>query len=214
MVFYAKLEITIIILTALFFMSCSTTDIAVNNEAISSVQVIALAPFTSLKIIDPGIYKESEDIFTSALTRLGYKVININSASSEIAQNDSTLPEKRVKTLKSTAMESRAHALLYGKIIFYEEKTRTVFTRAPLILRRHGLFGDDDRIKTVTEFKFQIQIQLVNLSDDTIILDIKNRYISAEKDEYMPAFLSLEAYSTYILEKMADELVEKLSSLK
>lgn len=211
MILYKRLKRTIIIFTAFLLMSCSTTDIAVNNEALSSVQIIALAPFTSLKIVAPEIYKESEDIFTSALTRLGYKVININSASSEIAQDGLTLPGLKIKELKSAAMASGAHALLYGEIIFYEEKTRTVFTHAPLILRRRGLFGADDSIKTVTEFKFQIHIQLVNLSDDTIILDIKNRYISAEKDQYMPAYTSLEEYSKYILEKMADELVKKLS---
>jgi hypothetical protein len=204
----------ILIITALFFMSCSTADIAVNKNAVDSINLIAIAPFTSSYIIDPEIYKESEEFFASAFTRLGYKVSNLNSVLPEKEENRLTLREKEINRLKSKAEESGADVLLFGRIIFHEKSTRTVFSHAPLVLRRYAFFDADDRIKTVTEFKFQIHITVLKLSDDTVILDIKNRYPRAEKDEYMPAFNSLDAYRKYTLKKMADELEKKLSAGK
>ena len=203
----------LLLIISLICISCSTTDITVNKNSLSPVKVIAIAPFTSSYSIDPLIYKESEDTFASAFSQLGYKVINLNSASQVQAENRFNLPEESIKKLQSEAAASGAQALLYGRIIFHEERTRNVFTHRPFIFRRYSLFDEDDRIKTITEFKFQIHITLLSLSDDTVILDIKNRYSSAEKDEYMPAFLSLEAYRKYTLEKTADELAAEIRKI-
>ena len=204
----------IIIITVLFFMSCSTSDIKVNNDALASIKVIAIAPFTSSSPIDSAVYKESEAAFVSALTRLGYKVITLKSPSTDQSGSRFTRTEKPVKEIKTEAITSGADALLLGKIIFYEEKTRTEFNRRPLFFGKFGIFDEDDRIERVTEFRFQIHIRAVNLSDDAVILDIKNRYSKAEKDEYMPAFNSLEAYRKYTLEKMTDELINRISTGK
>jgi hypothetical protein len=201
----------IIIITVLFFMSCSTSDIKVNNDALASIKVIALVPFYSSSAIDSAVYNESEEAFTSALTRLGYKVITLKSPSPEQSGTRFNRAEKSMNEIKTEAITSGADALLSGKIIFYEETTRIEFNRRPLFFGKFGIFDEDDKIERVTEFRFQIHITAVNLSDDAVILDIKNRYSSAEKDEYMPAFLSLEAYRKYTLEKMTGELMEKLS---
>jgi len=197
-------------LIPLFSLCCSTTDITVNHNALNPVKVIALAPFTSSYIIDPLIYKESEESFAAAFTRLNYKIINLPPASQEQAENRFNLPEEAIKKLKSDAIASGAHALLYGKIIFHEERTRNVFLHRPFILRRYSVFDSDDEIKTITEFKFQIQITVVSLSDDSIILELKNRYPETEHDEYLPALTSLEAYRKYTLEKTARELVKAI----
>lgn len=203
----------LLLIIPLICISCSTAEIAVNNSALSRVNVIAVAPFISSYSIDPLIYKESEENFASAFTRLNYKVIELNSASQNQAENRLNLQEETIKKMKSEAAASGAQALLYGKIIFHEETTRDVFTHRPLIFRRYSLFDADDEIKTITEFKFQIHISLLSLSDDTVILDVKNRYISAEKDEYMPAFLSLEAYRKYTLEKTAYKLAAEIRKI-
>jgi hypothetical protein len=204
----------IILITALAFISCSTTDITVNNDALASIKVIAIAPFTSSSAIDSAVYDDSEEAFASALTRLGYKVINLKSSSTDQSGTRFNRAEKPVKEIKSEAVTSGAEALLLGKIIIHKETTRTVFNRRSLFIRKFGIFDEDDRIERVTEFRFQIHITAVNLSDDAVILDIKNRYSSAEKDEYMPAFNSLEAYRKYTLEKMTGELMEKLRTLR
>lgn len=188
-------------------MSCSTSDIKLNNDALASVKVIAIAPFTSSSSIDSEVYRKSEEIFASVLTRPGYKVIRLSPAPEE-------LTAKEMKQIKSEAAASGADALLSGKIISYEETTRIEFNRRPLFFGKFGIFDEDDRIERVTEFRFQIHITAVRLSDDAVILDIKNRYSKAEKDEYMPAFNSLEAYREYTLKKMTDELIKRISTGK
>ena len=204
----------ILLLIPLLSLCCSTTDITVNNNALNSVKVIALIPFTSSYTVDPLIYKESENTLASAFTRLGYNVLDLSSGTPKESENRLNLQGNTITKIKSEAIASGAHALLYGKIIFHEETTRHVFNHKPLIFRRYSLFDPDDRIKTITEFKFQIHIRLVSLSDNSIILELKNRYPGTEHDEYLPALTSLEAYRKYTLKKITDELAEKLNSRK
>jgi hypothetical protein len=199
----------------LILLSCTTAEITLDSPAVKSLKVIALVPFKfssradNLKV---EIYNEAEQSFTSALIRLNYKIIpkdqiGIDSFEKRIISSGAVNED-----VLQTAATAGADAILIGDIILNEEVVRYIHPRKTIFFGGTRFRDRNDEIKTQTTYKFQIEVKLVDTSNDSVILSLKNRYSDAEKDEYLPGYLSLDAYRAHILKKLSDEMADKLNS--
>jgi len=63
-----------------------------------------------------------------------------------------------------------------------------------------------------TFFKFNIIVRLLKVSDGSVIMTVKNTYAESEKDEYLPGYVTMDAYRNLVLKKMSNEIVDVLKS--
>ncbi|PKL17819.1 MAG: hypothetical protein CVV49_09255 [Spirochaetae bacterium HGW-Spirochaetae-5] len=204
-----------LILIPFIILSCTTADIVADKDAMRSVKVIAIVPFRATSRsadLKKEIYKEAEKILSSALVKLNYKFIPEDKPELNLADKDSSGSGKLIEEIIKQYKTSGADAVLIGNIIVNEEVERIILPRRSIFFGG-SLFSDrDDEIKTQTTYKFQIEVKLVDTSNGSIILSLKNRYSDAEKDEYLPGYLSLDAYRAHTLKKLSDEIADKLNS--
>jgi hypothetical protein len=199
----------------LILLSCSTADIAADREAVKSVKVIAVFPFQTSSRSDKlnkEIYEEAEKSLSSALVRLNYEIIQKDKQGLNLQNKDYSGTGLSVDEIIKHYKNSGADAVLIGDVIVNEQVERTILPRRTIFFSGSRFRDRDDEIKTQTIYKFRIEVKLVDASNGSVILSLKNRYSDAEKDEYLPGYLSLDAYRSFILKRITDEMVVKLRS--
>jgi curli biogenesis system outer membrane secretion channel CsgG len=195
----------IIVLIPLLAISCAASNVSVNREALKSAKTVAIIPFTSSIQLKKEITAEAEESFRTAFIRLNYRVAEKEKLNQILKNSELTSPDLTGESIKKIGLLSGSDAVLTGEIISHGEVRREV--------RRH-IFGsfvfheDHGETETKTYFKFQIVVKLINASDGSVILTVKNRFPEAEQDEYLPAYKSLDSYRSHILDKMKDELIQ------
>lgn len=189
----------------LFISACAASDITVNRDAMKSVKIIAITPFTSRVDLKKEILKEAEDNFKAAFVKMDYKVIETD----KLKEKDNGLSVFTAENVKRTGRSTGAGAVLYGEVAVHEEETKEIPS-----YRRHGSFistlYSEDRLKYETFYRFRIIVRLVNVSDGKEMLMIKNSYKEIRQDENLQCCNSLDAYRKYTLKKMADDLIEAM----
>ncbi len=203
-----------ILFISLIILSCATADINIDEAAVKSLKVIALVPFKSTSSADnlkTEIYEEAEEVFSSALVRMNFKIIPKEKMGIESVEKKSISSDAVLDDAVKSAISAGADAVLIGDIIVNEEVVRDIHPRKTIFFSGLKFRERDDEIKTQTIYKFQISVKIVDVKNGSVILSMKNRYIEAEKDDYLPGYLSLDTYRALTLKKLSDEMVEKLN---
>lgn len=204
----------IILLTTLFMIGCATSDIVIDKDSAASVKSVAIVPFTSEINLKKEVLAKAGSDFRSAFVKLDYKIAGDEKTDLFSKENNFTLKGASTGDIKKIGGILGADAILFGEIVKNEEVVKEV---PPTSANAFGtlLFnGGHDETVYKTTYKFQINIKLVKVSDGSVILTMKNRYAEAEKDEYMPGYMSLDAYREMVLKNISNELVESLSGKK
>ena len=206
---------TLFLIIPFIIISCTTAEISADKTAMRGVKVIAIAPFKSTltdKKINREISLETEDLFSSVFTKFNYRVIR-NEKIDPASENNYNLPsETLIDYAVKTAKLAGADAVFMGDIVVHGEIKRDIHPRRSILFKNSMFHDGDDEIRTEVTYKFQIVITVVRVSDSSVILTMKNRYSDALHDEYLPGYISLEAYRRNTLKKISDELEEFLNS--
>lgn len=198
-----------LLLIPLFILSCATSDIAVNREIMQSVKTVAIVPFTSTANLKKEIFAEAEANFRSALVKLNYKVVERDKLDGILKWKDASA-ELTVENVKKIGKLAGAEAVLFGEIIKHEEKTEEVMFYHGFMVGNKLSNKSHDELKYITTYKFQIAVRLVDVSDGSTILTMKNNNKEMQEIEHLQCCNSLDSFRRYILNKMANELVESL----
>lgn len=206
----------LVLLIPLIAFSCKTADIAADRAAMKDVKVIAIVPFKSSYTetnVNKEIIREAEDVFSSALTRLDYKVVREDNFEPDEGGKKKLSSEAALEEAVKAARLAGADAVLFGDIVAHGEVRKDVHPRRSIFFGDYRFRERNDEIRTVITYKFQIVLTIVRVSDRSVILSLKNRYRDVERDEYLPGYISLDAYRALTLKKLADELVEAVNPL-
>jgi len=204
-----------VLLILLIVLSCTTADIVTDRDAVKSVKIIAIAPFqySSRSVnLKKEIYEEAEKSLSSALFKLNYKIIQKYKQELSLKNKNSSGAGISIDDIIEQYKTSGADAVLIGNVIVNEEIERNIFPRRTAIFGNLRFREQDDEVRIQTIYRFQIEVKLADVTNGAVILTLKNRYSDAEKDEYLPGYLSLDAYRALILKKINDELVELLNT--
>jgi hypothetical protein len=206
-----KLSILII---PLFIFSCTTTDITVNKETMQSVKIVAIAPFTSTFNLKKEIFSEAEANFRSAFVKMNYQVVGKDKLDNLMKGKESDIATVTPENAKRIGKLTGADAILIGEIIKHEEETKESHFYSNISNRNPFSNKSHDELKYTTTYKFQIIVRLVDVSDGSVIITLKNSYKDIEQNENLQCCNSLDSYRRYTLIKMADDLVETMKEKK
>lgn len=196
----------------LFIISCTTAEINADKNAMKSIKTVAIIPFTSAINLKKEILTESEEKFRGVFSDLNYKIVETEKP--ELRKKDKEIVTAGItsENVKETGKLSGADAVLFGEITDCEQvQYNTVFYNAH---RFGGLRHHHDEMKPLINYKFQIIVKLVNVSDGSVILSVKNRYKGGWYDEDQPGFNSLDSYRKMVLKKMVNELVAAMKEIR
>jgi len=197
-------------LIPLIILNCSTAVITIDKTDMGPIKSIAIAPFFSEAGIGPAAIAETENAFREVFLKLGYNIIEQDKIESMLRDEEFSATGITQKNIQRAGKILGADAILFGVITEYKEETR--------IIRPSGRFGllIHDREHKKTEYKtfyrFRVLVKLASTADSSVIMTAANRYPEAEHDDYMPAFVSLEAYRRYVCRKTGEEIIQKIQS--
>jgi curli biogenesis system outer membrane secretion channel CsgG len=187
-----------ILLIPFFIISCATSDIAVDREAMKSIKTVAIAPFTSADELKKGILTEAEGNFRSALIKLNYKIVEREKLNALLKEKELSMAGVTTENARSIGAMLGADAILIGEIISYDESQREVQD------------FQSKKIEIKTFYKFQIIVRLVDVSTGAIILTIKNASPEAMQSKELSGYSSLDSYRILVLNQMESELVDAM----
>jgi len=187
-----------ILFIPLFVLSCATSDIAVDREAMKSIKTVAIAPFTSIPDLKKGILSEAEGNFRAALVELKYKVVEREKLNAILKEKELAMTGVTAENAKSIGALLGADAILIGEVISYDES------------QREAEDFHTKKVEVKTFYKFQIIVRLVDVSTGAVILTIKNSQPEVMQDKALMGFSSLDSYRNLVLNSMEKELVDAM----
>lgn len=215
-------------LTATVFvamLSCSTSEISVQKDALRHIKTVAVLPFTVEKGIDEKAGRDSMEFFKSHVLSAGFRLV-------ERQALDGILKEKELALSGLTANDSMelgrllsADGLLEGRVTQYGEETRIVDLRLsaygpdaynPAKDPGDGTFfqknGEWFRKAHMRIFKFQVFVRLFSARDGSVVFTLQNSYPESkfEVDQFnVPN--GIEDYVNRVLQQMGKDLKKALT---
>lgn len=188
----------LILFIPLFLISCATSDIAVDREAMKSIKTVAIAPFTSIPDLNKGILSEAEGNFRSALVELKYKVVEREKLNALLKEKELAMTGVTAENAKSIGTMLGADAVLVGEVLAYDES------------QREAEDFQTKKIEVKTFYRFQIIVRLVDVSTGSVILTVKNSQPEVMQEKSLLAYSSLDSYRNLVLNNMESELVQAM----
>ncbi len=205
-----------ILFIPMIILSCTTAEVAVDRVAVNSLKTVAIVPFKYSSKADKlknEIYEEAEQSFTSALIGMSFKIIPKEKMAIVSFDKKNLSSGAVLDDAVKSAITAGADAILIGDIIVNEEVIRNIYPHNTFFFGDLRFREGNDEIKTQTIYKFQISVKIVDVKTGSVILSITNRYSDVEKDEYLPGYLSLDAYRALTLKKLSDEMIKHMGPI-
>ena len=221
--------ITRLIITASLFsviLSCSTSEISVQKDALKHIKTVAVLPFTVERGISEKAGRDSMESFKSHMLMAGFRLV-------ERQALDKILKEKELAMSGLTASGSMelgqllsADGLLEGQVTQYGEESRIVDLQLsaygpdaynPAKDPKDGTFfqknGEWFRKANMKIFKFQVFVRLLSTRDGAVVFTLQNSYPEAkfEVDQFnVPN--GIDDYRNRVLQQMGKDLKKALTS--
>lgn len=206
-------------------LSCSTSEISVQKDAMKHIKTVAVLPFTVGKGIGEKVGQDAMEFFKSHILKAGFTLV-------ERQALDRILKEKELAMSGLTAGDSMdlgrllsADGLLEGRVTQYGEETRIVDLQLsaygpdaynPEKDPKDGTFfqknGEWFRKAHMRIFKFQVFVRLLSTRDGTVVLTLQNSYPEAkfEVDQFN-APNGMDDYGNRVLQQMGKDLKKALA---
>jgi len=196
-----------LLIVPLFFLSCATADITADRDAMKSIKTVAVVPFTSSSDLKKEILTESEEKFRTALTDLNYKIVDTEKTGILQKDKEFTINSITTENVKESGKLIGADAVMFGEITDCREVQYNTHFHSAHRFGKAGHHRNTDEIKPLINFKFRITVKLVDVSDGSVILSVRNRYDGSWYDEEQRGYDSLYSYRNMVLNKMVNELI-------
>jgi len=219
-----KIRSMTIILFAAVTLSCSTSEISVQKDALRQIKTVAVIPFAVAKGVSGKAGQESTDAFASHMIRAGFRVV-------ERQALDKILKEKELAMSGLTAGKSielgqllAADGLLEGRITRHDMETVDgnieLSAYGPdaykpendpkdgTYFQKNGTWFRKARLKV---FRFQVLVRLMSAKDGGVVFTLQNA--NPEMRYEVDAFgtpLDIDDFRNRVLQQRGEDLVKAL----
>jgi len=184
------------------FLSCVSSDIAVDLKQAALIKSVAVLPFSAKAGIPSEVLREAEASMKSAVIAAGFRLVERENLETLLKEKELGMTGITGENAASLGTLIGADALLAGIIEADEELVRPVH---------------DPKTGTAVEkkfFRFQMVVRLISVKNGAVVLSMQN--LSPEV-EYNPEFLgygSLPAYRSLRIRGMRDDFVKSIKEKK
>lgn len=200
-----------IVFLLVLFTCCATSRIDINKSEVKQVRSIAIIPFASTVKLEREIPVQAAEYFRKAFTMCGISVIEQSRVDELLKKTESGSQVIAGDRTVDAGRTLGVDAILTGKITLHEEENRIVSNHWYGMIVTGSMNDRHDRTQWNTYLKFRITVELVRVSDGSVIMKMTNRSTETEKDNELPCCMDINAYRSYVLKKMSSELVAEIT---